>query len=781
MQKNQSKNSESSIEQLRLIQNLEGAGDILVFETKKAKNEIVKNGIKEIYEILKMLFELQKENPEKFERLLLKDDYFKLYQEDKEKAGSALFFFPEELLVGLSIPLNQLFRIHNAALETKNDEISRHVSYHLVYILSDIAKTKENNVLIEEILKNITRVSRKAITKNDASMYSSTFHWYTDIVFNMDNDFNIEYLELFNKYFSAAIQYVISENNFTLFKELVKTLVDGIHVSNYPSIEIWSYRDIILLEDGPKYFALDEKHSVDEMISGLEEAENNITSKKSLDAWVEKFSKVKSVLYPQFNNEQKIKADELENNIINSATLRYKFSNLLDIVFTIGTYCIFKNKPEYIKYFWEFKQPTDSEVSWVGHNIIQETPRDVIKFYFQKSYVERKIDFWEDHHGSEIYAKKYFLLLLAKSLQQIKANSQTNQYDSFRDFNISDIDVYRLSDIEHSTDNLIEIAKNLKNETDILLSLGFAIENNEDLFDKKLVPFLQNLKDKAKEGIEIIHKEQSPSPIKIEKFKKEVISEFKKSEKFRDLFDYLKIFEDKGTELNEDIKKYGFNIVEDKAIFFEKWHIHYNKWGNNYGRDLVHAENTYVTEQIKKACAKIELINLDSEIIQSNSITDIVLIATNQALSHFFDKQQSFISKWRSKEKISNIENFEGWYTVQNNQIPVFQIYDNSKNNFIFVINKKRFGKLLQYSPLDKSDKETDRYSFLFMLIEAFSENTELMNTYLNKPPKWLEEIGGQEAQESYLKEKIAIQIFEKITFIKDANFNGKVIDLGDA
>ena len=80
--------------QENFIKSLEGIGDILTFYTKQGnKNKIVLQGLKKIDDIIKKLFDLRRDNPEKFEKLILAQDFFNIYHKNKEESS---------LIIGLS-------------------------------------------------------------------------------------------------------------------------------------------------------------------------------------------------------------------------------------------------------------------------------------------------------------------------------------------------------------------------------------------------------------------------------------------------------------------------------------------------------------------------------------------------------------------------------------------------------------------------------------------------------------------------------------------------------
>jgi len=80
-----SKNKKLSDKQNVLIKTLEGIGDILVFETKRQKNKLVLEGLQKITDIIKKLFDIKENDPEKFKQLVFSQEFLEFYKKDKKK------------------------------------------------------------------------------------------------------------------------------------------------------------------------------------------------------------------------------------------------------------------------------------------------------------------------------------------------------------------------------------------------------------------------------------------------------------------------------------------------------------------------------------------------------------------------------------------------------------------------------------------------------------------------------------------------------------------------
>jgi len=764
IQKNSLSNKKYALKQIKFIETLEGIGDILVFETKFRKNKDVIEGLSRIADIIKQFLSIQKGDPDKFERLLLSQEFFELYKKNKKEAELRLAFYPGKHLISFSTAVNQILRIHEAAIEVKNNEISIHAAYNLHRLLDDFSRTPNNALFVNQILEKLFDITKLAIKYQDNSMYASSINWYVRIVFHnnikKEGSFNLAYLKLFDKNFFSSVKYIISENQTSLFKGLVSSLVDGLNISHGLITKIEQYIYYFILPDRKKFIELNKSEFIENKKKELESSVSDLDNEDKLSEWLKRFNEIKEILhnnfFQNFDQKQKKECKGKEEDIINSITTEFKYNNLLEIVFAIGAYCSFKQKYDFIKCLWEYKQPVDADASWVGHDIIPNNFDQVISLYFGKYLLERKFDFWEDHHGSEIYYKEYFLLLLARVLKNIKINNE-GKYEQLEKYSLPKLNTHRISDLEHSIDELVETANKIKDRKKTLSILGFDVENINELFDNKLIYFLKKLKEKAKEKIKEIQKEKNISLDKVNKFKGDVIKGFNEAIVLRDIFKHYKLYENRIKEkYSGKLKRFGVNMVNDKAVFFDEWYVHYLDWGTDYGRNLASGENSDIIEKITNNCKKEKGKDIDKILNKFNDLSNIIIFAINLDLFEFFKDSNNFI----------------------------FQCYKNSRhqekiNKQILVLNKTKLGKLIQISPLNKGESVDLMKDIFYMKIQSFSEKPELMDSFIKEPPEWLQKIGDEQKQREHLQEKALIQIFERFEYVKDSEFQGYSLNLG--
>jgi len=427
---------------------------------------------------------------------------------------------------------------------------------------------------------------------------------------------------------------------------------------------------------------------------------------------------------------------------------------------------------DYIKYLWEYKQPPDSDASWVGHDIVPSTLDGVIKFYFRKSLFERRFDFWEDHHGTRGYFKKYFLLLLLSVLRGIRKN-EIEKYPEIENYNLPKLSVYRLSDLEHSADEFAGISKELTKETETLRMLGFNTEQLEELFSKKLLPFLSMLKTKAQERIKSIERDEPISPKKVDEFKKRVVEGFDKSANIRIILRHLGLFEDRTlVEEREDQERLGINIIDDKAAFFEEWYISYSRWGESYGEQLAQAENRDLFETIAAQCKEIKQGELGSAFDSFVDLSSVIMLGSRGSSWRYLERKENFKPTWTVKSE-TEVKGLAGWYIYKDREIPVYEVFHGGVDQKILIINKSKLGKLIQYSPFNANEDKELRKDIFYMNVQEVTKKAELLEELIKNPPQWLLDKGDKEKQIEYLKGKVLIHIFERYEYSKDPEFEG--------
>lgn len=424
-----------------------------------------------------------------------------------------------------------------------------------------------------------------------------------------------------------------------------------------------------------------------------------------------------------------------------------------------------------------FARNKTDEVVRQFYNSVQSTFPDKIEDFtniFLKTHSFDVEDFWgwswwEMHADGEVHS-----IQVLEKLEKFYAVKSLTLLEGKTDEEIRKIELPHTRDLAYlaeGTRDLIKVLDDIKNSPDnwkFVLKEGAV--SKVDIFKELLAKAKQ-----AQEQDELkLKREQNISKKRVQDFKKEVLKTFYEDANMRDIFaKHFNSYEDRIKEKTDKKERFGINIVDDKASFFDKWHVHYVGWGENYGRDLASGENSYLLDDIAKDCKEISKKDFEATLVKIGNLDDIVIFATNIAFWRFFEDSKNFKPKWHRDIKQLEVKGFGGWYDFNGKSIPVFEVYHRKIDKQILILNKSKIGRLVQLSPLNEGEKKESVEDIFYMDIQAFSENKELMEEFIKKPPEWLQKIGDKQKQREHLRERVRIQIFERFEYNKPKDFEG--------
>lgn len=435
--------------------------------------------------------------------------------------------------------------------------------------------------------------------------------------------------------------------------------------------------------------------------------------------------------------------------------------------------------------FYKFSQSKTDEVIKQFYSVIQivnPSRIEEITNVFLRTHSFETEDFWGwgDWEMSEKAEGNVHSIQILEKLERFYAIMSLFSLASKTNEEIEKINLPHTRDLAYlaeGTRDLIKILDDIKTNPD---SWRFVLQENA--INK--VELFKTLLTKAKEAQEYdeikIKREQNISQKRVQEFKKEVSKTFYEDANIRDIFvNYFKAYNDETKKkITGKKERFGINIVDDKASFFEEWHVHYIGWGENYGHDIASGENSYLLDDISDDCKEISKEDFDATLSVFKNPNDIAIFATNVAFWRFFEDSKNFKPKWQKDNKQLEVKGFGGWYDFNGKLIPVFEIYHRKADKQILILNKTKMGQFIQQSPLNEAEKEESVDGVFYMDVQALSENNELLEEFIKKPPEWLKEIGDEQKQREYLQERVRIQIFERFEYKKSENFEGYKIFL---
>lgn len=748
------------------MKSLSGIGDILVFETRrKSKNKLVTEGLGRIKAILEELFRIREEDPERFERLMLHPDFLKLSQENKREASAQLMFFPERQLVSFTVALEQIRRVHDTAIVARNEEIGRQATYHLTWILQHLTTLPQSGVFVEQVLRSLYEMSDLAIRNDDRSMYGGAYNWYFETVFR--DEFRLEYLETLTDRFRVIVQGIISNDQWELYMSMVQRLVDDVHIGIDKTHRLREVEHRWI--EFETFTGLDKEHHVRSKKDELVQTAGEVSSIEEYQKWLKNLDDLRAILAPRVPTAHSTAKDELLKELESFIAAQLKFNTLQEKVFAFGAFALLEERPQYIKYLWEYKQPPDSDAIHIGADIVPNTLESVVAFYFRKGYFERDVFPWKDHRGHRIYFQRYFLLLLARQLKPVV--EAEGEYPTLGTFTLPWFSIVQLSNIESVTDRLKQQARLLTENVVLLEALGFSKLTIDTTFNRKLPTFLGVLKEKAIARIQELERSREIDPEKVAEFKKNVVKSFRQSATMRDILNCFGLYEDRSDEPlpGQPPIHYGINQVDEKAAFFRSWHVDYLRWGENYGECLAAHENTVILDAIIDAGVRREE-RLEEILAEMPDLSQVLLVASPMTIVELSELNEGFVHHWRPDAEPLEIESFQGWFLFNGTRIPV--IHAHVKAGMIIVADSTGLGRLVQYDPNSADGTKDSRTDILSITVRSFSEDEDFRGDFIENPPPWLAEKGDRAAQERYLQSRVLVRVMERFEFMVAENPN---------
>jgi hypothetical protein len=387
--KRQNNKAKQGIYQERIISAIEGIGDILIFESKNKKNtRFVRDSIWKLEERAKYIFRLQETNPETFKELMYSQKFLELNKstisENELARAVALEINPEENVALLGAIANQFIRLHEAAWESNNFEVAQWTAYSLKQLLKDVSQGSGKYPLVKTLLRVLYDLHYVNRDKRHDLVYPLAVGWYLDIVPN--KLFNIDYLEEFDNLFIQNLRRIIFSQRYSLLDNFLSSLnsAGGFNYFNNHSIDRLNPK--LFSIDMLKYQELNKTSRFREETDELKKILAELRNVEQLDKTLRILENIRIITNNYFDLDEQIQVhlSLIKDELISA----FKFNHIVDILFDLSAYCIFKGRYDYLQKIWTFKQPSDSDAIWVGSDftLLKSSHEELISFYFGASW-----------------------------------------------------------------------------------------------------------------------------------------------------------------------------------------------------------------------------------------------------------------------------------------------------------------------------------------------------------------------------------------------------------
>jgi hypothetical protein len=714
-----------------LISYFKSLNKIFKLEIKKDNEELISEQLKNVSSHVKEIFNL--DDKEHFETLMLsakeESRQFAWNQEEYSKPFIELMKLCKTSYIGSMDKQNK-----NLWLQT-----ALNLNELLEFLTPDLEEKKEfigYGIFLDLFFSIHREIFHHSIKTKSIYRDSLGYHWYTGRVFNWIHKqykFNLQFLSILDKQLFEYIKFSIDNDDFDFFKSLIEWFHSGIGFYDNMYSGLYEFIDFRRFGESIDFGIIDQ----------LDSEFNNLSSINALNAWIDKFNKIKEIVC-SLDSDKYNEADE----ILRNAQDQYLFNNLRKLVHGVGAYLVYREKYKWINYLWHFKQPKDTETTWCGHSIIPETVEQLLKMLETRDGFSDKFGFRDGHSESPYYYIRYELLFLSFLI----SNNHTVS------FSLRYVDgEVNMSNLRYYVEKLEKTSSEIYKDTVLLDSLSIQVPL------ETVQTMLINIKDACSKAIDSIVFSQSIREDRRSEFKNSFFEAYKKADGIKKLTKcFTKTF---NIQHKTNSSQFGINTLLPKDMFTSDMVMGTDYIGSQYGNDLASGENRTIIEAILAMAEPIQENEFSNAVKKISILSDIFIVAFGSF--KFFMNNSNFEGAWNLQEDVlKDFSSFEGRYIVNDYRIPVFRIHYGQITNRVLILNKKKFLDITQYE-IDNTNED----GIAFNLDEI---SNEIKNKILEKLPT--EDAKKQKEEE--LKKQVHLQISESFEVKLHNDFEGYIIDL---
>jgi hypothetical protein len=755
-------------EQESLVNSIVAIGDILDTEIRQGGTEYIESYVGRLPGLLEEVWNHRESNPEKFASLFYSPEYIDWWKKDKQEASFRMEFYADKHLALCSAVLKQIFRLHSTADTHANMDASYYTYGAMLRVLELFSQDEGLDFYCKYTLDRLVAEVYTKFRKDEVPSTLITYRWYFTVV--NDDKFHVDFLPVFGEHLIQTMHAVVREGDTDLFNNFISHAchsrlthhVDdvGNHLHQMTNLvpreerwDLYTKEERVLRKQSGNVYEIDDIRALLDEITQFKNSIKKKVSRDNIPPLTKHFEEACSAVREQF-----------------------KYRSFLGLIYNICSFCLLRNRPEMIYALWNFKQPADSDATWVGSDIYPRSIQSLCDIYFIQLRAGMNVDFNEEHHGSRIYADQYFLLntiqiftksvFVGKNTVPTSATSGMNALgQAVPTVSMNDYPLGILGSLTHYTDKLkTRIPALFSNQA--LDVLGIDMTEEMKVF---LIGFLDQLAKTGSEKLAQLHQGGKLSQAKKKEFTQQITDSFYSSLAIRPLIEKYGIV--KTVEPRQQESLFGINRLDDKAMLFDEWYISFGDWGTTYGEGLASGEDGDLLQMMHDGCDLVSADKVKDTLTQIGADKCIIISSYEFLYGGWLDKQEEYEGEWlyrqhpEANENLFNQKGFAGVFKCDGEAVPVFQSNADALKGTLMILNQSRIGELDIIPPTDEEKEEFDSNNNLLIKIVAFSDDEELLNSYLKDPPEWLIKKGEEVERRNHMKTLVGVQVYKKTDY----------------
>ena len=752
---------------------LQGIGDVLVYAVAhKTQRDTVDSCFETLSKAIDGLLAMRDVSEHRFVEKVLNPSYAEHTEED---LGLALWLSPEHVLSGFTLPVEQVQRAFEAASNAGNNYAADKATAWFNDLLQKLVSRPDNQQLVRAVLQKYDDMLLAATKSGENYQKSRTAHgWYFDAVFGMQRfqkkHFRMEYLDILSNSVFARMRWMIDKDESAVFKGYVSSTVDSVfqHPDGEDAHGLWSY----IFSLGRKRFDhIEDLAHVEETTAYLRRLEEGCVIPTTVATAGTRLRQFYEDASPLLNEEEALRVKEICRGILMRLEHFARLSRLDELTFSLAAYCLATDRQELVRELLEYNRPPGATCISCNRDPLPTKANDILKEYLLCWSDDRRFDNFGSHLNGESFKRRLAVDLLARVLGPAATTGNLNPFTLHPEK--AHFDSVQVSSARYEAGRMVELANAMmQGDTDILLvgngdpeaargGLGNVSES---------LKALQAQMEDAMEAA-VVHRHISPDIVS--EFQQNVLKTFNDSSGWRGLLDsYPSLY------FEDDFSNYGtgdmwgITILDDKASFFDEWHVHYMGRGESYGRGLAQDEEKIVTAAIRGQCGLSDAGSLDVFLDSLPEGRRFVAIASALAPLRMEGTEDIFVPSWRLPEDLKG-DHINGFLQVHGEQVPVYRLGGWDAKDELALIDIDRLGRWVQKSPLSKDDDPSWMVGFLKIAVVEAESDSRLMQQNLESQPDWLANRESTLSPEDYLKTRAWVRVFERFSLELSDDFEG--------
>lgn len=673
-------------------------------------------------------------------------------------------------LQGFARLLSGFYKIWERAYHFNQIEVTSAVFQILDRFLRTLLEKPFNDLFVEAVIKiYITIFERLLKFPENSQMEHDMRHsilWYQQYQLNREslkNPFDdFVYEDLLDQAIYKMMMLLVSskqEGVLDIFLGVLSEKTDRLSQSEHSLLDIFH-----ILEKGNKtqYEIFNQHNFYLETIEKLNTEMLDLDSLPKIRAWIQRENNLLEQIRPHLDISQKPHFNEVESDIQRFLQYLFRKQKILEIMDVTIAYSLVRGKLVILKSIFLFRLPYDTNHSWFVDFILPKTLVELLLFLNRKQRSVSKYSTSDGYRVPESFYEKSSLLLISFFLQRKDINRSSTEYATIIHNGST------LTSIRCSLDTLIQEAHGISREQNYLADLGIPDELKVVHWKEHVIPFLENLKSMIDQKVLDLKTTQKISPAKVDDFRSGIFGKFKKNALMR------KLFEDFGSlvihleeQPNDVTDRTGLNVIDDKSQFLDHFEDACSLQLLDYGVKLASAEDLFMFSRIRKFCSSVSWKD-----IEGLEARDYVIVCTDLSFQSVILKRDGFLPAWPGENQ-GSVRSFQAGYRINNTSYPLMVVDGIKDEEGILLIPLNNLGKWHQWSPLNPGEATNLLLEYLYISVTAFSEDSPMMNEFLENPPAWLRDLGSREKQELYLMEHVLVHIFERFQWYPPSHFKG--------